>query len=800
MEMYSWEEIRNVGNCVDYTRDALGLPIKQVTGEWTRFDSPLRPDSDSGAFACKPECWVDHVTKEKGSILDLVARVEFDGDLFRASEKLGQYYRLSPKQVAQKARKLVKAYDYHDPETGELLHQTVRYEPKEFRQRRPDPKDSSKWIYNLKDIKPVLYRISAWQGLKWVCIVGGEKDADNLLALNVPATTNPMGEGNWKDHYNDYFKDKLVVILPDNDTPGLAHAHDVAKRLLPIAKGVKIVQLAGLQDKEDVSDWLAAGHKATELLPIIKDAPQCDEKSLEPQMELSEAKMANKRPFSNYTIGKIITNAGEPKLGPVPTHINSLVEGVEKRFHNFPRRVGGKMFDHDRSTGAIRILGSPNELISWISEKSGHTVNWNKRLEGAVSYEQLFASVHARAPRYQMISGVPNWPTRDDVYYTFGDLPKPTEDAKYFNEFCSFFETATPIDAHLLRAMVASPMYFQYKVDRPLWIIDSEHGQGVGKTKLVEMIAYLYGGEDPVCAEPFWVHYGEINSEVMMERVLRRLLSETGRQKRIFLLDNVVGYFKSSALATLVTQGSISGLAPYGKGEETRPNDLTYIITSNSATVCRDLASRSFFIMLKRPENPVKTWETVVRDYIRDYRLQIIADITGILDRGPQFTVTGKTRFRTWEREIMAPMLGSQEVYDDVLELNQDRLLAADGEVEEADQIKDYFWRQIKHLGYNPDEECIWLEARVVSKWASDCIPGFGGPTGRNARQKILNMAKGGMLNELSSPVKRWPTHKGKTGMMWGWKQYAEGGKNVKILTVDESGNAIADPFQGMVN
>jgi hypothetical protein len=50
-----------------------------------------------------------------------------------------------------------------------------------------------------------------------------------------------------------------VVILPDNDQPGEAHARDVARGLLPVAKAVKILRLPGLPPKGDVSDWLAAG-------------------------------------------------------------------------------------------------------------------------------------------------------------------------------------------------------------------------------------------------------------------------------------------------------------------------------------------------------------------------------------------------------------------------------------------------------------------------------------------------------------------------------------------------------------
>ena len=52
--------------------------------------------------------------------------------------------------------KIVKTYDYKD-ESGQLLYQVVRYEPKDFRQRRPDGQGG--WIWNLQGVRRVLYRL-----------------------------------------------------------------------------------------------------------------------------------------------------------------------------------------------------------------------------------------------------------------------------------------------------------------------------------------------------------------------------------------------------------------------------------------------------------------------------------------------------------------------------------------------------------------------------------------------------------------------------------------------------------------
>jgi len=53
---------------------------------------------------------------------------------------------------------IVNVYDYHDAD-GHLLHQTIRYEPKDFRQRRPDSANPGGYLWTLKGITPVLYRL-----------------------------------------------------------------------------------------------------------------------------------------------------------------------------------------------------------------------------------------------------------------------------------------------------------------------------------------------------------------------------------------------------------------------------------------------------------------------------------------------------------------------------------------------------------------------------------------------------------------------------------------------------------------
>ena len=178
---------------------------------------------------------------------------------------------------SKNGKKILVIHDYKDKE-GEVVYQVVRYEPKEakdFTQRRPDGKGG--YIYNMKDITTVPYNLPDVLKSSAVVIVEGEKDADTLTRLGIVATCNPMGAGKWKSEYNHYFKDKEVAILPDNDTVGKEHAQAVAKNLNGIAAAVKVVELPGLPDKGDVTDWLAQGETKEKLLELIEAGEQWTE-------------------------------------------------------------------------------------------------------------------------------------------------------------------------------------------------------------------------------------------------------------------------------------------------------------------------------------------------------------------------------------------------------------------------------------------------------------------------------------------------------------------------------------------
>jgi len=168
-------------------------------------------------------------------------------------------------------RRIVAMYPYHDEE-GEVLYEVVRFEPKSFAMRRPDVVGG--WVWDMRGVRRVLYRLPALKGCRLIFVGEGEKDADALAALGLAATTCPWGAGSWQDEYSHQLRDAgagHVVVLPDNDDAGRDFAEAVKHSCARVGLIAAVISLPGLPLKGDVTDWLAAGHGRDGLLDLVGD-------------------------------------------------------------------------------------------------------------------------------------------------------------------------------------------------------------------------------------------------------------------------------------------------------------------------------------------------------------------------------------------------------------------------------------------------------------------------------------------------------------------------------------------------
>jgi putative DNA primase/helicase len=185
---------------------------------------------------------------------------------------MSEMYPDQGEKSGKRAKTIVAEYTYRD-EDGNVLFQVVRYDPKDFRQRRP--KASGGWDWSVKGVRVVPYCLPELRAepTRPVTVVEGEKDVDNLARIGVLATCNAGGAGKWTAEHAKHLTGRTVIVLADNDDPGRNHAEEVAVTLHGVAESVRIIDLPGLPLKGDVSDWIAAGGTKDVLTRLIEATP-----------------------------------------------------------------------------------------------------------------------------------------------------------------------------------------------------------------------------------------------------------------------------------------------------------------------------------------------------------------------------------------------------------------------------------------------------------------------------------------------------------------------------------------------
>jgi len=165
---------------------------------------------------------------------------------------------------------IIATFSYTD-EAGEELFQVVRYEPKDFRQRRQGPDG---WVWNVRGVRQVVYRLPELEEAlameRTIFIVEGEGKVDLLLRWNVPATCNAGGSKKWRAEHAEFLRDADVIIMGDNDQAGRDHVETVGKSLVGIASSIRVLHLPGLPPKGDIINWAKTGGTADKLWKLVE--------------------------------------------------------------------------------------------------------------------------------------------------------------------------------------------------------------------------------------------------------------------------------------------------------------------------------------------------------------------------------------------------------------------------------------------------------------------------------------------------------------------------------------------------
>ena len=308
--------------------DLTGQPLKPKGREvvtvcpFHEDTSPsLRIDDEKGSYYCDP-------CADGGDVWKFVMRRQ-ELAFSAAVDFLGERYGVTPEtDVAQPGpqRREVATYDYTDTDRT-VIGQVVRYEPKDFRQRRPD--GNGGWVWRMNGLKLPLYRLHDLIGHATVYIGEGEKDSEGLWTAGLPATCNAGGAGKWqKRHARQLVASGVqnVAVLPHHDEPGRAHAATVAACCAAAGLTVTVVDL-GLNAKgADVVDFLAT--RTAEDLVALQQATPVYEPSQAPKMRNTTFNLTSLRDLlaepeevvswlveDRIPSGGLALLAGKPKAG-----------------------------------------------------------------------------------------------------------------------------------------------------------------------------------------------------------------------------------------------------------------------------------------------------------------------------------------------------------------------------------------------------------------------------------------------------------------------------------------------------
>lgn len=160
-------------------------------------------------------------------------------------------------------------YGYVD-EQGATLYEICRVEPgkggksRDFLQRF-EHAGATVWQ---KHPRQVLYHLPDVLAAEQVFICEGEKDADTAMSLGFVGTTAAGGcNAKWLPGYTESLRGKSVIVLPDQDAPGLKRGEEIRAAVESVAAEVIVVNVPS---GKDLTEWIENGGTVEILTGLIE--------------------------------------------------------------------------------------------------------------------------------------------------------------------------------------------------------------------------------------------------------------------------------------------------------------------------------------------------------------------------------------------------------------------------------------------------------------------------------------------------------------------------------------------------
>lgn len=566
------------------------------------------------------------------------------------------------------AARIVATYPYRD-EHRTFLYENVRLSPKGFRLRRRNAK--GEWVWKMDGVRRVPYRLPELQGQRLVLLVEGEKDADNLAALGLPATTTPMGAGAWRDEYAAIIKAsgvQDVVVIPDNDEQGRRYTLQAGTALTACGITVRVATLPGVAEKGDVSDWLEAGGTLDELKALINDAPTFEawrgSDDVRPVVDLRHGDWRQIVEDAQNAVVQTNNRNGGPRIFVGPENLVRIIQHVS----NGPCAIQVLTDDTLRGflmrnvTFLAEGRNGPKSVVppSAVVRDILTCADWPglPELRGVIETPVLSRDGEVvTTPGYQPQTLLWYSPAPNLDLPAISDEPTVTEVAaatELLLEMVHDFPFDSPGSRANALALLVLPFVREFiKGPTPLHVIDATT-PGSGKGLLADCCSVVATGREA----------GKGPEPRDTEETRKFITSVLVAGASMVVLDNITGRVDSAPLARVLT-AEIWEDRLLGVSRQVRPlNRAVWVATGNQVSLSRELARRTLWIRLEpdveRPELRTGFRHPDLLRWVREQRGQLVA---ACLTLARAWVVKGRPR----GSEVLGTMFGSYDSWLDVV-------------------------------------------------------------------------------------------------------------------------------------
>lgn len=194
-----------------------------------------------------------------------------------------------------------------------------------------------------------------------VLVTEGEKAADAAAMRGFVATSFGGGAGQrvFGDAIED-FRDRHVVLLPDNDDAGRAYMQRLAQALKDIAASVRTIEIPDLPEKGDVYDFFAAGRLPSELTALIGETVPDGVSAKPPRFEIIDAPDYLDRPPTRWQVKKLLPERSFATIVGGPGSYKSFIAldlvacvALGIPFHGFETQQGSCLYIAGEGAGGF---------------------------------------------------------------------------------------------------------------------------------------------------------------------------------------------------------------------------------------------------------------------------------------------------------------------------------------------------------------------------------------------------------------------------------------------------------------